>query len=101
MAKRIHAEINNEVAQAFKEALKLRGHREAQLANDSHCNGVGVCQTCDEYERLVAVVDSALDVKPWELSPVDVFDSTAPPMWNDKEQADWDRARDRHVLLAK
>jgi len=37
MAKRVHAEITGEVAQAFKQALKLRDHREAQLADDKHC----------------------------------------------------------------
>jgi hypothetical protein len=60
-----------------------------------------LCQTCDEYERLVAIVNTTLDVKSWETSPVDVFDSPAPPMWTDREQADWDRARDQHVTLAK
>jgi len=101
MAKRVHADINAEAAQAFKQALKIRGHREAQLADGEHCKGVGQCQTCDEYEKFVAVVDAALDVKPWEISPVDVIDGPAPPMWSDKEQADWDRARDQHVMLAK
>src|SRR5262245_35244592 len=86
---------------AFKEALRLRGHREAQLANDKHCQGVGLCQTCDEYERLVAIVDTALAVKPHELSPVDVIDGPAPPMWEDREKAGWDRARDQHVALAE
>jgi len=98
---RVHAEINNEAAQAFKQALKIRGHREAQLADDKHCRGVGLCEVCDEYERLVAMVNTALDVKPWELSPVDVIDGPPPPMWSTGEQADWDRARDQHVALAK
>jgi integrase len=80
MAKRVHAEINNDIAQAFKAALKIRDHREAQLADDKHCRGVGLCEICDEYERLVAVVDSAVAVEPWELSPVDVIDGPAPPM---------------------
>ena len=66
---RINAEISEEAAQAFKQALKIRGHREAQLADDKHCRGVGLCEVCDEYERLVAMVNTALDVKPWELSP--------------------------------
>jgi hypothetical protein len=101
MAKRVHAEINNDIAQAFKAALKIRDHREAQLADDKHCRGVGLCEICDEYERLVAVVDSAVAVEPWELSPVDVIDGPAPPMWTDQERAVWDRARDLHVLLAK
>src|SRR5262249_35708030 len=50
---------------------------------------------------LVAIVDGALDIKPWELSPVDVFDGPPPPMWKDRDKAAWDRARDQHVLLAK
>ena len=58
-----------------------RDHREAQLADDKHCKSVGVCEICDEYEKLVAVVDTALDVKPWQLSPVDVIDGPALPMW--------------------
>jgi len=45
-------------------------------------------------------VDTALDIKPDQLSPVDVFDGPAPPMWSAGKQADWDRARDQHVLLA-
>jgi hypothetical protein len=99
--RRSHAEIPDEVAQAFKQALKIRDHREAQLADGEHCRGVGLCQTCDEYERLVAIVNTTLDVKSWETSPVDVFDSPGPPMWTDREQADWDRARDQHVALAR
>src|SRR5262249_40495700 len=57
--------------------------------------------TCDEYERLVFTVDSALGVKPHELSPVDVFDASAPPMWKDEWRARWDRAREQHLMLAK
>jgi hypothetical protein len=98
---RVHAEINNEAAQAFKQALKIRGHREAQLADDKHCRGVGLCEVCDEYERLVAIVNTAFDVRTWKLSPVDVIDGPPPPMWKDREKADWDRARDQHVALAK
>ena len=75
----------------------LRDHRETQLADDKHCKGVGLCEICDEYERLVAVVDNAPDVKPFELSPLDVIDAPAPPMWSANEQAFWDRARDQHV----
>src|SRR5262245_8980217 len=93
--------LPDEVIEAFKEALTLRPHREAQLADDKHCTGVGLCETCDEYERLVFVVDSALDVKAHELSPVDVLDASAPPMWRDRDRAAWDRARELHVLLAK
>jgi hypothetical protein len=98
---RIRAELAEETAQAFKQALKLRDHREAQLANDKHCRGVGLCETCDKYERLVAIVNTALDVRPWQLSPVDVVDGPPPPMWSAVEQADWNRARDLHVALAK
>jgi hypothetical protein len=101
MAKRVHAEINNEAAQAFKQALKIREHREAQLANDRHCSGVGLCEVCDEYERLVAIVNTALDIRPWEMSPVDVIDGPPPPMWKDREKAAWDDARDQHILLAE
>jgi hypothetical protein len=46
-------------------------------------------------------VNTALDVRPWQLSPVDVVDAPPPPMWSAVEQADWDRARERHVELAK
>jgi hypothetical protein len=101
MAKRILAEISDEAAQAFKQALKIRDHRETQLADDKHCKGVGRCEICDEYERLVAIVNTALDIKPWELSPVDVIDGSPPPMWSADMQANWDRARDQHVALAK
>jgi hypothetical protein len=86
---------------AFKKALKLREHRETQLADDTHCQGVGLCEVCDEYERLVAIVNTELDVRPWQLSPVDAFDAPPPPMWSDREQADWDRARGQHIALAK
>ena len=48
---RIRAELSEETAQAFKQALKLRNHREEQLADDKHCKGVGLCEICDEYER--------------------------------------------------
>ena len=98
---RIRAELDEETAQAFKQALELRGHREDELADGKQCKGVGRCEICDEYERLVAVVDAALDVKPWQLSPVDVFDAPPPPMWSAEKQADWDRARVQHVALAK
>jgi hypothetical protein len=40
---RNRTEIPDEVAQAFKKALPLRAHREAQLADGEHCQGVGVC----------------------------------------------------------
>jgi hypothetical protein len=42
-----------------------------------------------------------MDVQPWQLSPPDVFDGPAPPMWTAGEQAEWDRAREKHVALAK
>jgi hypothetical protein len=60
-----------------------------------------VCEVCDEYERLVAIVDTALGVKPFELSPIDVIDASAPPMWKDRHKGYWDRAREKHVALAK
>jgi hypothetical protein len=97
---RIRAELDEETAQALKQALKLRGHREDELA-DGKCKGIGRCEICDEYERLVAIVDAALDLKSYELSPVDVIDGPAPPMWSAVEQADWNRARVQHVALAK
>jgi hypothetical protein len=59
---RIRAKLSDEVAQAFKKALRLRGHREEQLSNEKHCKGAGLCEVCDEYERLVGIVDAALDV---------------------------------------
>jgi hypothetical protein len=92
--------VSTDAATAFKKALKIRDHREYQLADSKHCLGVGLCPICDQYEELVAVVNTALDVKPWELSPVDVVDAPAPPMWNNREREDWDRARDQHVALA-
>jgi hypothetical protein len=98
---RIRAELDEETAQAFKTALKIRNHREEQLANDKHCKGVGKCEPCDEYERLVAVVNAALDLKASELSPIDVVDAPAPPMWKDRQREAWDRARVQHVALAK
>jgi hypothetical protein len=98
---RIRAELSEETAQAFKAALKIRDHREAQLADDKHCRGVGLCETCDAYERLVAIVNAALDVRPWQLSPVDVVDAPPPLTWSANEQADWDRTRVQHVELAK
>jgi hypothetical protein len=98
---RIRADLSGETAQAFKQALKLRAHREAQLADDKHCRGVGLCEVCDKYERLVAMVDTALGVRPWQLSPIDVVDGPPPPMWSADKQADWDRAREQHVALAK
>jgi len=98
---RIRSELDEETAQAFKQALKLRNHREAQLADDKCCKGVGRCEICDEYEKLVAIVNTALDVRSWQLSPVDVFDGPPPPMWSAVEQAEWDRAREQHVALAK
>src|SRR5262245_9185910 len=97
---RIRAELSDEVAQAFKQALKLREHRETQLADGEACKGVGRCEICDEYERLVAIVDTALGIRSWQLSPVDVFDGPPPPMWRADKQAEWDRARERHVELA-
>ena len=93
--------LPDEVIEAFKQALKLRSHRERQLEDGSRCPGAGRCETCDEYERLVAVVNRALEVKPHEMSPVDVFDASAPPMWKEEWQARWDRARDLHLMLAK
>ena len=60
-----------------------------------------MCEVCDEYERLVAIVNAAVGVKAAELSPVDVIDGPPPPMWTDQRQADWDRARSQHVELAK
>jgi hypothetical protein len=98
---RIRAEMSDEVATAFRQALKIRNHREEQLADDKHCKGVGLCEMCDKYERLVAIVNTALDVRPWQVSPVDVVDAPAPPMWKDREREGWDRAREQHVALAK
>jgi len=98
---RVRAELDEETAQAFKEALKLRGHREDELADAKQCKGIGQCEICDEYERLVAIVDAALDLHAGQISPVDVVDAPAPPMWKAAMQADWDRARAQHVALAK
>ena len=98
---RIRSEIPEEVATAFQQALKIRAHREDEIADGKQCKGVGLCEVCDEYERLVAIVDTALDLKAYELSPVDVFDAPPPPMWSAEKQADWDRARVQHVALAK
>lgn len=72
-----------------------------EIADSKTCLGVGRCETCDEYERLVAIVNAAVGVKASELSPVDVIDGPAPPMWKDHERADWERARAQHVDLAK
>jgi hypothetical protein len=98
---RIHVELAKETAQAFKQALKMRDHREDEIADGKQCKGVGLCEICDKYERLVAIVDSALNVRPWQLSPVDVVDGPPPPMWSADMQANWDRAREQHVELAK
>jgi hypothetical protein len=98
---RIRSELSKEVATAFRQALKLRDHRETQLADDKACKGIGPCEVCDEYERLVGIVDAALGVKSYQLSPIDVFDGSAPPTWKTTQQADWDRAREQHVALAK
>jgi hypothetical protein len=63
---------------------------------------VSACvQTCDEYEQLVDIVDTALGVRPDQISPLDVIDVAAPPTWEEKDQAKWQRARDQHVALAK
>jgi hypothetical protein len=93
--------LPDEVIGAFRQALKLREHREAQIADGDYCPGAGKCQTCDEYERLVAVVNTALEVRPHEMSPLDVVDASAPPMWKEEWQARWDRAREQHLMLAK
>src|SRR4029077_4142992 len=70
---RTNVELPDEVMAAFRQALKIRDHRERQLADGSYCPGIGACETCDEYERVVAIVDTALSVRPSELSPVDVI----------------------------
>ena len=98
---RTNVELPDEVMAAFRQALKIRDHRERQLEDGERCPGLGGCETCNEYERLVAIVDAALGVRPSELSPVDVIDGPAPPMWKDGQQADWDRARVQHVALAE
>ena len=78
---KVGAAIADEVATAFRQALGIRDHREDELADGNRCLGIGLCETCDEYERLVAIVDAALKVTPAELSPLDVIDGPAPPMW--------------------
>jgi hypothetical protein len=99
--RRSGAEIPDEVAQAFKAALKNRNHREVQIYDSDSCPGIGQCEICNAYERAVAIVDKALGIKPHELSPIDVADIPAPPMWDDRERADWARARAQHVDLAR
>ena len=81
---RTNVELPDEVMAAFRQALKIRDHRERQLEDGERCPGLGGCETCNEYERLVAIVDTALGVRPSELSPVDVIDGPAPPMWKDQ-----------------
>ena len=76
-----HAGLIDRENPGFRKAVES-GHREAQLADDKHCKGVGLCEVCDKYEKLVAIVDSALGVRPWQLSPIDVVDSPPPPMWS-------------------
>ena len=84
---RARADLSEAVAASFRQALKLRDHREAQIADGKRCKGVGLCEVCDQYERLVAIVNAAVGVKASELSPVDVIDGPAPPMWTDHQQA--------------
>ena len=98
---RVNVELADEVVDAFRQALKSREHRERQLADFRCCRGLGLCGICNEYERLVAIVDTALGVRPSELSPVDVIYGPAPPTWTADEQAEWDRARDQHLELAE
>jgi hypothetical protein len=98
---RVNVELADEVVDAFRQALKSREHRERQLADFRCCRGLGLCGICNEYERLVAIVDTALGVRPSKLSPVDVIYGPAPPTWTADEQADWDRARDQHLELAE
>src|ERR1043166_7646217 len=62
--------VNVELADAFRQALKSREHRERQRADFRCCRGLGLCGICNEYERLVAIVDTALGVRPSKLSPV-------------------------------
>lgn len=50
-----------------------------QLADDKFCKSVGRCETCDEYEKLVAIVDAALDG--------DRSDDLKAPIAADNEQA--------------
>src|SRR5262245_26763282 len=88
------ATVSNVAAGAFKKALKLRDHREEQIANAETCPGIGHCATCDDYEKLVAIVGHELELKPWAIHPVDVGDVPPPPFWEDKHQAEWDRARE-------
>ena len=64
---RTNVELPDEVVDAFRQALKLRDHRERQLEDGERCAGIGGCATCDEYERLVGIVDSALGVRPTEI----------------------------------
>lgn len=79
---RVNVELADEVVDAFRQALKSREHRERQLADFRCCRGLGPCGICNEYERLVAIVDTALDVRPSELSPVDVIYGLAPATWS-------------------
>ena len=47
---RTNVELPDEVMAAFRQALKIRDHRERQLEDGERCPGIGGCETCNEYE---------------------------------------------------
>src|SRR5262245_46625307 len=93
--------ISGAAAEAFKKALGLRDHREEQIADHEACPGIGLCTTCGDYEKLIAIVSYELGLKPWDIYPVDVGDVPPPPFWHAKQQAAWDRARGLHIRLCE
>src|SRR4029453_3429129 len=70
---RVNVELAEEVVDPFREALKSREPRERQLADFRCCRGLGLCGIWNEYERLVAIVDTPLGVRPPTLSPRDAI----------------------------
>jgi hypothetical protein len=93
--------ISDTAAEAFKGALRLRDHREEQISSHEACPGIGRCETCDDYEKLVAIVRHELGLEPPDLHPIDVGDVPPPPFWSDKQQEAWDQARGLHVRICE
>jgi hypothetical protein len=88
-----------EAVTAFRDAMRLRSHREATLHNIKFCRGIDHCEDCLTYERAVEAITRLLEIEPDQRHAVDGYDTECPPeMGLDAE--DWENARQLHCMLA-
>jgi hypothetical protein len=96
-----HFKVSLAAAEAFREAMPLRPHREQALADHSACAGVDGCEKCATYEDYVQVITRELDLGVYSFHPIDAADVPSAPWFDAAQAQEWDRARELYLALCE